>query len=87
MAKLLNYSDDLGRQMQTTLRTFKRNRQAVLNAATSKYYNGCVKGTNRRIKQIARTAYGSRNFSNLTTRIMLKAKNVVLKENTLSITA
>ncbi|MDF7639013.1 ISL3 family transposase [Lactobacillus sp. ESL0791] len=87
MMRLLNCKDDLGEQMKTTLKTFKRNQKAVINAAISKYANGCVEGTNRKIKQIERTAYGYRNFDNLVTRIMLETKNAVLKENTLSAVA
>lgn len=84
IATLFKCKANLGPQLRTTLQTFRRNRQAVLNAATSSYSNGCVEGTNRKIKQIERTAYGYRNFNNLVTRIMLESKNAVIKENTLS---
>lgn len=87
MSQLCDEDVALGEQMKVTLKTFKHNRKAVLNAATSKYSNGCVEGTNRKIKQIQHTAYGYRNFSNMTGRIMLEAKNAVLKENTLSMIA
>ena len=42
--------------------------------------NGCLEGTNRKIKQIERTAYGYANFNHLVTRIKLEEKDAIIKE-------
>ena len=54
--------------MHQTLLTFKHNLKAVINGITSNYFNGCLEGFNRKIKQIERTAFGYANFYNLLTR-------------------
>ena len=46
--------------MNITLKTFKRCLHDLLNAARFTESNGCLEGTNRKIKQIERTAYISR---------------------------
>ena len=43
-----------------------------------------IEGTNRKIKQIERTAYGYSNFYHLVTRIKLEEKDAILKERALS---
>ena len=60
LRKLLNCKDTIGYQMNITLKTFKRCLHDLLNAARFTESNGCLKGTNRKIKQIERTAYISR---------------------------
>ncbi len=66
--------------MHTTLNTFKRNLHDILNAAKFDESNGCHEGTNRKIKQIERTAYGYANFNHLVTRIKLEKKDAIIKE-------
>ena len=66
--------------MHTTLNTFKRNLHDILNAAKFDESNGCLEGTNRKIKQIERTAYGYTNFNHLVTRIELEEKDAIIKE-------
>ncbi|MCD5489372.1 transposase, partial [Lactobacillus delbrueckii] len=41
-------------QLKTTIRTFRKNRRAVINGAKMSYSNGCLEGVNRKIKQIER---------------------------------
>ena len=60
LRKLLNCKDTIGYQMNITLKTFKRCLHDLLNAARFTESNGCLEGTNRKIKQIERTAYISR---------------------------
>ena len=69
---LIKSKDHVGNMMHTTLNTFKRNLHDILNAAKFDESNGCLEGTNRKIKQIERTAYGYANFTHLITRIQLE---------------
>lgn len=80
MRAAINSTDEVGDQMKTTLKTFKKNMTAVLNSLKYLYSNGCLEGTNRKIKQIQRTAFGYRNFKNMLARIKLEQKNTVLTE-------
>lgn len=80
MKAAINSTDAVGEQMRTTLKTFKKNMTAVLNSIKYLYSNGCLEGTNRKIKQIQRTAFGFRNFENMLARIKLEEKNVPLTE-------
>ena len=43
-------------QLKTIIRTFRKNKRAVLNNVQMSYSNGCLEGVNRKIKQIERTA-------------------------------
>ncbi|WP_212781461.1 ISL3 family transposase, partial [Lactobacillus corticis] len=71
--KEIIYSKNIvGKQMHTTLLTFKRNYRGVINGIDLEYSNGCLEGLNRKIKQIERTAFGCRNFVNLLKRIHLE---------------
>ena len=81
---LIKSKDHVGNMMHTTLNTFKRNLHDILNAAKFDESNGCLEGTNRKIKQIERTAYGYANFTHLITRIQLEEKGVIIKEKTSS---
>ena len=74
LRSLIQSKDHVGNMMHTTLNTFKRNLHDILNAAKFDESNGCLEGTNRKIKQIERTAYGYANFNHLVTRIKLKEK-------------
>ena len=71
---LIKSKDHVGNMMHTTLNTFKRNLHDILNAAKFDESNGCLEGTNRKIKQIERTAYGYANFTHLITRIQIRRK-------------
>jgi len=55
--------------MHKTLLTFRHNLKAALNGAVLPYFNRCLEGFNRKIKQIERTAFGYSSFTNLLTRI------------------
>ena len=77
---LIKSKDHVGNMMHTTLNTFKRNLHDILNAAKFDESNGCLEGTNRKIKQIERTAYGYANFTHLITRIQLEEKGAIIKE-------
>ena len=77
---LIKSKDHVGNMMHTTLNTFKRNLHDILNAAKFDESNGCLEGTNRKIKQIERTAYGYANFTHLITRIQLEEKGSIIKE-------
>ena len=52
LRKLLNCKDTIGYQMNITLKIFKRCLYDLLNAARFTESNGCLEGTNRKIKQI-----------------------------------
>lgn len=77
---LIQSKDHVDNMMHTTLNTFKRNLHDILNAAKFDESNGCLEGTNRKIKQIERTAYGYTNFNHLVTRIELEEKDAIIKE-------
>ncbi|KAA8780657.1 ISL3 family transposase [Lactobacillus crispatus] len=77
---LIKSKDHVVNMMHTTLNTFKRNLHDILNAAKFDESNGCLEGTNRKIKQIERTAYGYANFTHLITRIQLEEKGAIIKE-------
>ncbi|UIK34602.1 ISL3 family transposase [Lactobacillus amylovorus] len=80
LRSLIQSKDHVGNMMHTTLNTFKRNLHDILNAAKFDESNGCLEGTNRKIKQIERTAYGYANFNHLVTRIDLEEKDAIIKE-------
>ena len=80
LKNLIKSKDHVGNMMHTTLNTFKRNLHDILNAAKFDESNGCLEGTNRKIKQIERTAYGYANFTHLITRIQLEEKGAIIKE-------
>lgn len=62
--------------MHKTLLTFRHNLKTFLNGASLLYFNGCLEGFNRTIKQIERTAYGYSNFINLLTKIRLEENKI-----------
>lgn len=83
LRSLIQSKDHVGNMMHTTLNAFKRNLHDILNAAKFDESNGCLEGTNRKIKQIKqieRTAYGYANFNHLVTRIKLEEKDAIIKE-------
>lgn len=67
--------------MHQTLLTFNHNYTGVLNGISSSYSNGCLKGVNRKIKQIERAAYGYSNFKHLLIRIRLEENIIKEKES------
>jgi transposase len=69
-------------QLRKTIRTFRKNRRAVINGARMLFSNGCLEGVNRRIKQIERTAYGYSNFTHLLKRIRLEQNAICFKKGT-----
>lgn len=77
---LLHSKQAVGKQMHQTLLTFKHNYTGILNGISSSYSNGCLEGVNRKIKQIARTAYGYSNFRHLLIRIRLEENIIKQKE-------
>ena len=81
LKNLIKSKDHVGNMMHTTLNTFKRNLHDILNAAKFDESNGCLEGTNRKIKQIERTAYGYRNFKHLLIRIRLEENIIKEKES------
>lgn len=66
--------------MEITRKTFKRSLPDLLNAAKYSQSNGCLEVTNRKIKQIERTAYGYRDFKHLVARIKLEEPKAVVKK-------
>ena len=66
--------------MEITRKTFKRNLPDLLNAAKYSQSNVCLEETNRKIKQIERTAYGYRNFNLLVACIKLEEPKAVVKK-------
>ena len=72
--------EHVGNMMHTTLNTFKRNLHDIPNGAKCDESDGCREGTNRKIKQIERTAYGYATFNHQETRIKLEEKDAIIKE-------
>lgn len=66
-----NYQPTNG-PLDTTVRTFKKHRQQILNAVDSPYSNGFLEATIGHIKKIKNTAYGFRNYNNYINRIKLE---------------
>jgi transposase len=60
--------------MDTTIGTFKRNIKGVLESLRCPWSNGKIEGINRKLKQIARSAYGYRNLANYMRRIRIQMK-------------
>lgn len=48
-------------EMDTTINTLKKNRQAVINSTKYEFSNGPLEGINRKIKTLKRTCYGFAN--------------------------
>ena len=48
-------------EIDTTIRTFRKNRSYLINSVTSKYSNGPLEGINRKIKLLKRSCYGFAN--------------------------
>ncbi|RHW50992.1 hypothetical protein DS833_03255 [Lactobacillus bombicola] len=68
-----------------TRRFSLKNLPELINAARNTHKsNSCIEGVKRKFKQIERTAYGYRNFKNLTARIKLEEPNMAIKEKVLS---
>ena len=78
--RLLHSKQAVGKQMHQTLLTFKYNYTGILNSISSRYFNGCLEGVNRKIKQIERTTYGYSNFRHLLIRIRLEENIIKEKE-------
>ncbi|MCT3278379.1 ISL3 family transposase [Lactiplantibacillus pentosus] len=62
----------LDNPMDTTIKSFKKYRQQVLNAVESPYSNGYLEGTIGRIKKIKNAAFGFRNWLNYINRIKIQ---------------
>ncbi|WP_145993364.1 transposase, partial [Secundilactobacillus pentosiphilus] len=60
--------------MDTVMNTFRKNRQAILNACCYHNSNGPLEGINRKIKTLKRNCYGFRNLNNFFNRISLIQK-------------
>ncbi|MBB1062808.1 ISL3 family transposase [Limosilactobacillus fastidiosus] len=59
-AVLQNYQTT-NTEMDTTIRTFRKNQQAVINSTKYEFSNGPLEGINRKIKTLKRTCYGFAN--------------------------
>lgn len=64
----------IGSAMDVTIGTFKRNLKGILESLRCPWSNGKIEGINRRLKQIARTAYGYQNLGNYMRRIRIQMK-------------
>lgn len=51
MRAVISSTDNIGPQLATTLKTFRKNLTAVLNSLRFDYSNGCLEGTNRKFKE------------------------------------
>ncbi|MCD7084967.1 transposase, partial [Limosilactobacillus fastidiosus] len=56
-AVLQNYQTT-NTEMDTTISTFRKNQQAVINSTKYEFSNGPLEGINRKIKTLKRTCYG-----------------------------
>lgn len=71
----------LPRKIRTAFNTLYHYRHNIQNSLTYTLSNGCVEGTNNKIKVIKRISYGYRNFYHLRSRIILStAHNKVKNE-------
>ena len=61
----------LPRKIRTAFNTLSHYRHNIQNSLTYTLSNGCVEGTNNKIKVIKRISYGYRNFYHLRSRILL----------------
>ncbi|UUX33559.1 ISL3 family transposase [Fundicoccus culcitae] len=69
----------LPRKVRTTIQTFIYYLPAIKNSLTYTLSNGIIEGTNNKIKNIKRSGYGYRNFSNLRYRILI-TQNLIKKD-------
>lgn len=80
--KLINMKHDgISKQMQTVVKTFRKQQTYINNALENKYSNGKLEGTNNLIKVIKRIAFGYRNFYNFRARILLITNTMVKLEH------
>lgn len=71
----------LPKKVRTAFTTLERHSDNIKNSLLYTLSNGCVEGTNNKIKNIKRTGYGYRNFYHLRSRIILSTlKNKLNKE-------
>ena len=73
--------ENISPQLTTTVKTFIKNKQLIKNMDTGKLSNGPIEGTNRKIKQIKRTAYGYKNWEHFIFRIQIEFKIKIQKKN------
>ncbi|UUX35183.1 ISL3 family transposase [Fundicoccus culcitae] len=69
----------LPRKVRTTIQTLHRYLPAIKNSLNYTLSNGIIEGTNNKIKNIKRSGYGYRNFSNLRYRILI-TQNLIKKD-------
>lgn len=62
---------DICPQIETVLKTFRKQENYIINALSYSFSNGRLEGTNNLIKVIKRIAFGYRNFFNFRSRILL----------------
>jgi transposase len=70
--RLIESYKPVGSAMDLAIGTFKRHLSGILESLRHPYSNGQIEGFNRRIKQIAYTAYGFRNPENALRRVRLQ---------------
>lgn len=70
--KALGEVENVSPQLLTTIKTFIHKKQFIKNMTTCALSNGPIEGVNRKIKQIKRTAYGYRNWTNFHYRIQIE---------------
>lgn len=66
--------------MKTVLKTFRKQKDYIINALLFPFSNGKLEGTNNLIKVIKRIAFGFRNFYNFRARILLISNTMVRLE-------
>lgn len=69
-----NRYTELNGRFTTTLKTFKKFRNEIINALEHPYSNGPLEATNNKIKVIKRISYGFRSFINFKKRILVCQK-------------
>lgn len=72
--------DNISTQMKTVLKTFRKQKDYIINALLFPFSNGKLEGTNNLIKVIKRIAFGFRNFYNFRARILLISNTMVRLE-------
>ena len=62
--------DNISIQMQTVLKTFRKQKEYIINALPYPFSNGKLESTNNLIKVVKRIAFGFRSFFNFRASIL-----------------
>lgn len=72
---VLLHSALMSRAMKKARRTIRKHFDKIINSLIYGFSSGPIEGSNNKIKEIKRTAYGFRSFKNFRLRILISFKN------------